>query len=406
MQFAEPIQIAEPDMTAVVTTDSLLAQIAADLYRLAAGRPPLLPLPMPVIAAPAIATGILRDETAFAKEYRFLEMLARGRFSTNGGEWRRRAALTQPFYRAGVENVSEAEIAAIYRRSLLRRIAEPERRLFQCFLDAAVHVMSRALGLQDPLPWPAESATLAREVLRIPLCFSLCGHAARSSAEVCQTLAGFFQEVEREWMRVPEVRALLRDIEARVDGVQEFNAVGELIQNVMAASETTASALLWAVESLARFTEPHDELDPSRLQSFLDEVLRLFPPIPMVMRRCQADTTIAGMRFSAEEVYAISFVGLHCHPEHWSDPFRFDPGRTEWAARPTERVAYYPFSTGPRLCGGARLATAELVAGLHVFLDLFRVDRLCGPIGFDYGLTSRPTARVEACVVPRHPLPE
>jgi len=111
------IEILEPDLHATITTDSLLAEIALDLYRLAAGRGPVAPLPVTVIAAPAIATAIPRDEHQFAKEYRFLELLAEGRFTANGLAWRRRAALTQPLYRHAPEVVVESDIERIYTQS-------------------------------------------------------------------------------------------------------------------------------------------------------------------------------------------------------------------------------------------------------------------------------------------------
>jgi len=394
------VEIPAADMQAPVTTDFLLGQIALDLYRMADEQPPVLPLAMPVIAAPEIVTAVLRDEGSFNKEYQFLEMLAQGRFSANGSDWRRRVPLTQPSYRTGADVVSEAEIEAVYAASLQRRRTSMGPTLFQCFLDAAVAVMARAFGLSAPLPWPAESVADARANLLVPLCYSLCGHASRSSADICHSLAGFFSEIESLWMATPEVRGLLEDLRRRAVGIEGFNPVGELIQNVMAASETTASALLWAVEAGARFEAEPAAAAPFDLDRFLDEVLRVFPPIPLVIRRCAHDTTVAGMRFEADHVFAISFVGMHCHRSYWSEPLRFDAGRPEWNQPAASRPAFQPFSTGPRLCGGARLAHAELRAGLRAFRRLFRVEPLKAPLAIQYGLTSRPTERIDQFVHP------
>lgn len=395
------LHIPAADPNAKVTTDFLLGQIALDLYRLADGQAPAMPLAMPVIASPEIATEVLRDESSFAKEYRFLEMLARGRFTANGSDWRRRTPLTQPFYRGSTDAISESEIEALYENSLRRRLSPSPPSLFQCFLDAAVGVMARAFGLDAPLAWPAAPVAEARKMLRIPLCYSLCGYAERSSAEVCNALAGFFGEVEAIWKSDAAMRSLLATLDERAAGWAEFSATGEMIQNVMAASETTASALLWTVEALARFPDEAPETPESSHDRFIDEVLRLFPPIPLVIRRCTEATVAAGMEFVPDEIFAISFVGMHCHAGHWARPLSFLTGRAEWAQPAQLRQAFQPFSMGPRLCGGARLAAAELRAGLRAFRRLFQVEPWSAPLAIEYGLTSRPPDRIEATVHPR-----
>lgn len=396
--------IPEPDLARRVTTDSLLGEVALDLYRLAAGREPVIPLPFTVIAIPEIATAVLRDEQRFAKEYRFLEMLAQGRFTANGSEWRRRAALTQPVYRRAPETLTEAEIQGIYETALQRKLELPDISLFDCFIAGAMGVVSACMGLGDPLPWPADAVAEARAALKIPLCVSLCGHSAESSDSVRESLAGFFRRIEAVWKARDDVRAMLRQFETDGRGIDGFNPVGELIQNVMAATETTASALMWCVECLARFPATRQSIDkPDNdgcLNEFIDEVLRLFPPIPMVMRRCMESGAVEGLTFGIDDVIAISFVGLHCHPGHWAAPLTFDPSREEWRRAQSERAAYFPFSTGPRICGGARLALMEMRGGIRAFTRLFTTLGFAGPLAIDYSLTSRPHRQIEDRIQP------
>jgi cytochrome P450 len=398
------IEIPEPDRHATITTESLLAEIALDLYRLAAGRGPVIPLPFTVIAVPTIATAVLRDEHRFAKEYRFLELLAEGRFTANGPAWRRRAALTQPLYRQAPEAVGESVIEQIYTTALQRKVRHPETALFECFVDGAVGVISTCLGLAEPLPWPAKAVARARKALKIPLCVSLCGHGAESVESVRETLAAFFREIENVWRDRDDVQSVLQGLATDGRGITGFNPVGELIQNVMAATETTASALMWCVECMARFPECRSGIDSpdtnGGLESFIDEVLRLFPPIPMVMRRCTDAGVVDGLAFQTDDVIAISFVGLHCHPSHWATPLAFDPYRDEWRRPQAERNAYFPFSTGPRICGGARLALMEMRGGIRAFTRLFATLEFAGPLAIDYSLTSRPHPRIEDFVQP------
>jgi cytochrome P450 len=51
-----------------------------------------------------------------------------------------------------------------------------------------------------------------------------------------------------------------------------------------------------------------------------------------------------------------------------------------------------PFLSGPRMCGGAKLARMELTEGLKAFLRRFKVERQGTEITFDYGLALRPNS--------------
>ncbi|MCW7538645.1 cytochrome P450 [Aquabacterium sp. A7-Y] len=136
----------------------------------------------------------------------------------------------------------------------------------------------------------------------------------------------------------------------------------------------------------------HDE---GRRERFLLEVLRLFPPVPFLTRRCVEDTQAAGVFFRAGEALAVSVIGMHCHPDHWRSPRQFDAARPEFDASPPP-VAFLPFSRGERVCAGLRLAKVELDQGLAAFLELRRVRPGPMPTGFEYGLSSRPRTSLVA----------
>jgi cytochrome P450 len=125
-------------------------------------------------------------------------------------------------------------------------------------------------------------------------------------------------------------------------------------------------------------------------ERFIAELLRLFPPVPFVTRHSRAAHGVGAERFAAGEPLAISFVGLHCDPGHWSRPLEFLPERDEWARGAPPPASYFPFSIGARVCGGMKIARAELRAGLRALVSTFEIQAGPSPSVFSYGLSLRP----------------
>ena len=147
----------------------------------------------------------------------------------------------------------------------------------------------------------------------------------------------------------------------------------------LAGHETTANALNWTWMLLAQHPEAetklHAELDhvlAGRAPTLADlpnlpwtemvikESMRLYPPAWGFGRRAIVDVEIDGFHLPKDcEVY-LSPYHMHRHPALWPDPERFDPERfspEREAAIP--RMAYLPFSTGPRVCIGSAFAMME-----------------------------------------------
>jgi cytochrome P450 len=88
----------------------------------------------------------------------------------------------------------------------------------------------------------------------------------------------------------------------------------------------------------------------------------------------------------------VSIVGVHHHRDYWKEPHIFDTARAEFLENTYDRRAFIPFLTGPRMCGGARLARLELTEGLKAFVRLFSIERHSEEFSFDYGLAMRPNS--------------
>lgn len=176
--------------------------------------------------------------------------------------------------------------------------------------------------------------------------------------------------------------------------------VDEMVDQVaiffLAGHETSASALSWALYLLAMYPEWQDkiadearELEPdfsnlSRLKVTRDvfrETLRLYPPVPMMVRENQTDVTFRGRAIRKGAQFVLSPWHLHRHERMWDRPDEFLPDRwTTEAAKASARDAYMPFSAGPRVCTGAGFAMAEGVLLLAHLVRSYRFQRIAGRV--------------------------
>ncbi len=141
----------------------------------------------------------------------------------------------------------------------------------------------------------------------------------------------------------------------------------------LAGHETSAAALAWALYLLAAHPGAQEEVaaeasvflaDPEarlsalpRTRDVFRETLRLYPPVPMMVREAAQPERFRGRRVPRGSQVVISPWHLHRNPRLWRDPDGFDPSR--WAGEGAAREAYLPFSAGPRVCPGAGFAMAE-----------------------------------------------
>ena len=109
------------------------------------------------------------------------------------------------------------------------------------------------------------------------------------------------------------------------------------------------------------------------LRRFIDEAMRLYPPLPVMLRTAVADDESCGRRIPKGSFIAIMPWVVHRHRKLWRDPERFDPDRfapERIAAR--SRYAYIPFGVGPRVCVAASLAMAEIQIAIAVLAQRLR----------------------------------
>ncbi|MEL7180945.1 MAG: cytochrome P450 [Pseudomonadota bacterium] len=143
----------------------------------------------------------------------------------------------------------------------------------------------------------------------------------------------------------------------------------------LAGHETSASALAWALYLLATHPDWQNAVaqeasafsgsfaDLSGLKHTRDvfrETLRLYPPVPMMVREATQSEVFRGRQVREGAQVVLSPWHLHRHTRLWHNPDGFDPARWETENGKTcARDAYLPFSAGARICSGAGFALIE-----------------------------------------------
>ena len=153
----------------------------------------------------------------------------------------------------------------------------------------------------------------------------------------------------------------------------------------LAGHETSASALAWGLYLMALYPDWQEKIaaEAQALQSgdfgeirqltisrdVFREVLRLYPPVPMMVREAAGEEEFRARRVPKGAQLVLSPWHLHRHERLWDNPDGFDPNRWQSENGKTcMRTAYIPFSAGPRVCTGAGFAMVEGVLLLSLLM--------------------------------------
>jgi cytochrome P450 len=185
----------------------------------------------------------------------------------------------------------------------------------------------------------------------------------------------------------------------------------EAMTLIFAGHETTANALTWTWWLLAQQPTAarrlRDEVtsvlgdrapgvqDLPKLvytQNAVKEAMRLMPPAWAIGRMPLADDEIDGYHIPAGSMMLLPTCVTHRDPAHWEDPEAFDPDRFG-AERSASRhkMAYYPFSAGPRVCIGNNFSLMESTFVVAAVAQRFRLALDSSrPLVIEPSLTLRP----------------
>ncbi|XP_063541272.1 cytochrome P450 4c3-like [Cydia strobilella] len=171
----------------------------------------------------------------------------------------------------------------------------------------------------------------------------------------------------------------------------------EILTLIIASTDSTASAIGYALDLLAKYPhvqdKVHEELDEvfgdsdrllqkedlmglKYLDCVIKETLRLFPPGPFLIRKVEQEVTLpSGHVLPAGSGLIASVWGTQRNPKYWGpDADTFDPDRflPERAAL-RHPCAFMAFSIGPRNCIGYQYALMSIKSALSSVLRFHRV---------------------------------
>ncbi|MCV3270588.1 cytochrome P450 [Roseobacter sinensis] len=189
---------------------------------------------------------------------------------------------------------------------------------------------------------------------------------------------------------------LARDEDGR--GWTEDEILNQFNLLIMAAHDTTATALSVMVEALASHPDWQERLisEVAGLgESALDddalgkmgqtnnvfrEALRLVPPVPFIPRQATRDFHWRGYDIPAGTSIALNPGVTMLSPEYFSDPTAFDPDRfaPHRAEDKSHKFAWTPFGGGAHKCIGMHFSTLQVKLFVATLLRKHRVQ-LAGP---------------------------
>jgi cytochrome P450 len=158
---------------------------------------------------------------------------------------------------------------------------------------------------------------------------------------------------------------------------REMLVPDEVFSLLLAAHETTATALAWAIELLAWAPQAADEVArelpgsqrPS-LDSVIWESLRLRPPLVDIVRQPVASVRLAGQNIAAGTLLLIPPRLIH-REAATEERDRYDISR--FLGCPPDPHTWLAFGGGERRCLGASLAMLELREILPQIIDRFEL---------------------------------
>ena len=160
----------------------------------------------------------------------------------------------------------------------------------------------------------------------------------------------------------------------------------ELMTLLVAGHETTATALAWTLERLARHPDALAGVMAERraggeelLDATIKETLRLRPVVPAVVRQLQAPMTFGGWDLPAGVHIGPSIYLLHRRRDLYPDPLAFRPQR--FLERSYGTYEWIPFGGGVRRCLGASFALFEMKAVLTAVFREVELEPMPGRDG-------------------------
>ncbi len=164
------------------------------------------------------------------------------------------------------------------------------------------------------------------------------------------------------------ISALTRAREAG-DMLDDEQVVGLCMLLMLAGNETTTNLLGNLLNRLADAPDAWAALraDPTRIESAVEESLRIDSPAQLILRRATEDVTLGDRTIRAGENVVVYLAAGNRDPARWTDAADFEIGR--------EISRHLAFGHGVHTCIGAPLARMEARAAMEALVARFATLR-------------------------------
>jgi cytochrome P450 len=336
---------------------------------------------------------IFSNHEAFEKNYGLVDLLLKSRFNTDGQEWVSRKAISH----ARFKNASSAQFDDFLKRQAKKHFLGSDivssddlhERITRYTAENVIHVLfDREFVPEGLLDWFVQ----ARSVLR------------RLQIDTLKNVSDFGYARAQRKILLDRLADILRDADLSFeydDAIISTDSADPLSEEIamllIGGVESTLSTLLWSLDIAGRSAEFQGFIRNEEYKSrdlymsvFINEVMRRFPPVPLLVRRAVDDIELNSRKFTAGSLVKISIVGAHHDPRFWSDPFTFKYRRAEFLNKTFDRRAYFPFSQGTRVCAGQRMATQEAKYALLEIFSNYEIYQSEELFEYVYNLTLSP----------------
>ena len=346
-----------------------------------------------------------------------------GLFVAEGGEWRRQRRLLAPTFSPSSINLllPHFQEAGLH---LLRTVSTRSSvNLSRAFHDTALEAVLRALFSMPENQAREKLSDIVRNYIEGPGRPNLFDIFAKADDDFAFATRGrkrlrnaWFLEIDKI---IADRQAMFktsdeRDVLDLLLGIRDADT-GETLSDseirdqcgtmFFAGSETTARAMFWAAYLLTqdmkeqgriraevmafpveRVSNIDDLQNWPHLRNVLLETLRLYPPLPHIVRQAIRPDEVAGEKVAPGTQVWFSPWVLHRHRKFWDQPTAFIPSRFAGTAAPWMQIpAYIPFGAGPRICIGLSFALTEAQIVLATLLARYQVSLPVGkpvlPVG-------------------------
>lgn len=339
--------------------------------------------------------------------------LGQGILTAEGARWRLQRRIAAPVFRpahiASFLPAMLAEARAMRDRwAALPEGAELEvgREMMRVTFDIILETMLSGRGdidvdrcersIRDFLE--STSWAIVLSALRAPLWTPFPGkyRAARGQDYLRLMTRRRVEERRRTGERHSDLLSLMLDATDPESGeaLSDTDIVDNLLTFIGAGHETTALALTWTMFLLSHHPDVEarmlaeiaavtggGELQPDQVPALtyvrqvVQESMRIYPPVAMVVRQATDATHVGGEPVRAGDNVFVPIYAVHRNAALWPDPERFDPERfLPDAVKARHRWSYLPFGAGPRICIGMGFALLEAAAILGVILPRLRLS--------------------------------